>query len=221
MKNIKLALVLLLSASAAHAETVYVTDNLNLSLRSEPNNDAKVVKLVATGTPLIVVGEKNKAGFTRVKLSNGIEGYIQTRQIQKEPPAREQMESLNKTIKSLQAENLGLKAELKVAKDSITPGTTLEKSLAIERDNLSLELGELKKASSNVIELKNERDELQERVVNSERELEQLRRENQALKDTSNQDWFLYGGILSIFSVILGFILPKLGWRRKNSWNSF
>ncbi|WP_239649779.1 TIGR04211 family SH3 domain-containing protein [Methylocucumis oryzae] len=113
MKNIKLALVLLLSASAAHAETVYVTDNLNLSLRSEPNNDAKVVKLVATGTPLIVVGEKNKAGFTRVKLSNGIEGYIQTRQIQKEPPAREQMESLNKTIKSLQAENLGLKAELK------------------------------------------------------------------------------------------------------------
>ncbi|WP_239649780.1 hypothetical protein [Methylocucumis oryzae] len=71
--------------------------------------------------------------------------------------------------------------------------------MAIERDNLSLELGELKKASSNVIELKNERDELQERVVNSERELEQLRRENQALKDTSNQDWFLYGGILSIF----------------------
>ena len=221
MKNIKLALVMLLLALAAHAETVYVTDNLNLSLRSEPNNDAKVVKLVATGTPLIVVGEKNKAGFTRVKLSNGIEGYIQTRQTQKEPPAREQMESLNKTIKSLQAENLGLKAELKVAKDSITPGTTLEKSLAIERDNLSLELGELKKASSNVIELKNERDELQERVVNSERELEQLRRENQALKDTSNQDWFLYGGILSIFSVILGFILPKLGWRRKNSWNTF
>ncbi len=212
---------MLLLALAAHAETVYVTDNLNLSLRSEPNNDAKVVKLVATGTPLIVVGEKNKAGFTRVKLSNGIEGYIQTRQTQKEPPAREQMESLNKTIKSLQAENLGLKAELKVAKDSITPGTTLEKSLAIERDNLSLELGELKKASSNVIELKNERDELQERVVNSERELEQLRRENQALKDTSNQDWFLYGGILSIFSVILGFILPKLGWRRKNSWNTF
>ena len=68
------------------------------------------------------------------------------------------------------------------------------------------------------MQLKNERDELQERVVNAERELQQLKLENQSLKDSSNQDWFLYGGILSFLSVLLGFILPKLGWRRKNSW---
>lgn len=223
MNKILAFLLVMLSTgfSASYAETLYITDNVNLSLRSEPDNDAKVVKLLASGTPLTVIGEKNKSGFTQVRMNNGIEGYIQTRQLQKEPPAREQLDVCNKNIKTLQAENIGLKAELKVVKDSITPGTSLEKSLATERDRLSLELGELKKAASGVIQLKNERDELQERVVNAERELQQLKLENQALKDTANQDWFLYGGILSFFSVILGFILPKLSWRRKNSWDTF
>ncbi|MDO9105175.1 MAG: TIGR04211 family SH3 domain-containing protein [Methylovulum sp.] len=222
MKKILLSFVILWAGFATvQAETVYVTDNLNLSLRSEASNDAKVLKLLPTGTPLMVMGEKTKSGFTPVRMSNGMEGYIQTRHIQKEPPARDQVEASSKNLKALQTENAALKAELKTVKESITPGTSLEKSLATERDSLSLELGELKKAAAGVIQLKNERDELQERVVNAERELQQLKLENQALKDTTNQDWFLYGGILSLFSVILGFILPKLGWRRKSSWDSY
>jgi len=211
---------LLVFAGAVQAETVYVTDNLSLSLRSEANSQAGIVKSLASGTPLIVL-KGSKAGFTHVRTENGLEGYIQNSHIKKELPAREQLDTANKLVKSLQAENLSLQAELKIVKDSITPGSSLEKSLAAERDRLSLELNELKAAAAGVVQLKNERDELQERVVNSERELQQLKLENQALKDSSEQDWFLYGGILVFFSVILGFILPKLGWRRKSRWDSF
>jgi len=222
VKKILTSLVIIaLSAGIARAETVYVTDNLNLSLRSAPDNEARVVKLLPTGTQLTVIGEKTKSGFTPVRTSDGAEGFIQTRQTMKEPPARDVIETNNKTLRSLQSENLSLKAELKIVKDSITPGTSLEKSLALERDRLSLELGELKQAAAGVVQLKNERDELQERVVNAERKLEQLERENAGLKNTSEQDWFLYGGILVFFSVILGFILPKLGWRRKSSWDMY
>ncbi|MFZ2450418.1 MAG: TIGR04211 family SH3 domain-containing protein [Methylovulum miyakonense] len=222
MKKILTSLVIIsLSAGIARAETVYVTDNLNLSLRSAPDNEARVVKLLPTGTQLTVIGEKTKSGFTPVRTNDGAEGFIQTRQTMKEPPARDVIETNNKTLRSLQSENLSLKAELKIVKDSITPGTSLEKSLALERDRLSLELGELKQAAAGVVQLKNERDELQERVVNAERKLEQLERENAGLKNTSEQDWFLYGGILVFFSVILGFILPKLGWRRKSSWDMY
>ncbi|MDD2722528.1 MAG: TIGR04211 family SH3 domain-containing protein [Methylovulum sp.] len=220
-KLISSLVMLMLAVGAARAETVYVTDNLNLSIRSAPDNEAKVVKLIPTGTELTVVGEKTKSGFTPVRTSDGVEGFIQTRQTMKEPPAREQIETNNKTLKALQSENLSLKAELKMVKDSITPGTSLEKSLAMERDKLSLELNELKQAAAGVVQLKNERDELQERVVNAERKQEQLERENAGLKNTSDQDWFLYGGILVFFSVILGFILPKLGWRRKSSWDMY
>ena len=219
MKKIVIAFIsFLIGFGNAHAEIVYVTDNLNLTLRSDSNNDAKVVKLIPTGTPLTVTGEKTPAGFLPVQMNNGTEGYILARHVQKETPAREQLENLTKTIKTLENENAGLKTELKKTKDVITPGSTLEKTLAKQRDDLALELATLKQSASGVVQLKNERDELQERVVNAERELQQLKLENQSLKDSSNQDWFLYGGILSFLSVLLGFILPKLGWRRKNSW---
>ncbi|MGZ5028716.1 MAG: SH3 domain-containing protein, partial [Methylobacter sp.] len=52
--------ILLVTFGSAQAETVYVTDNLNLSLRSEENNNSKVVKLLPTGTPLTVI-EENKS----------------------------------------------------------------------------------------------------------------------------------------------------------------
>lgn len=223
MKKILISFYALIVAfGSAQAETVYVTDNLNLSLRSEPNNQSKVLKLLPTGTPLTVITENRKTGFTQVRLDNGTEGYIPTRNTIKEPPSRFQLETANKNLVSLQAENATLKADLAKLKDSITPGTSFEKSLAAERDQLSRELNELKKSASNTMQLKNERDELQERVVNVERDLQQFKLENQALKDSSKQDWFLYGGILSLAGVLLGFILPKIGWRRKGSgWDSF
>ncbi|CAA9892118.1 SH3 domain protein [Candidatus Methylobacter favarea] len=223
MKKILISLyVLLVVFASAQAETVYVTDSLNLSLRSEPSNQSKVVKLLPTGTPLTVISENKKTGFTHVRLENGIEGYMPTRNTIKEPPSRFQLETTNKTLASLQTENASLKADIAKLRDSITPGTSIEKSLAAERDQLSRELSELKKSAANTLQLKNERDELQERVVNVERDLQQFKLENQALKDSSKQDWFLYGGVLSLAGVLFGFILPKIGWRRKNSgWDSF
>ena len=215
--------ILLVTLSSAQAETVYVTDNLNLSLRSEENNTSKVVKLLPTGTPLTILELNKSTGFARVQLRDGTEGYMPIRNTMKEPPSRAQLEVANKNQASLEAENAAIKAELSTIKDSITPGSTLEQSLARERDMLSRELSELKKTAASTVELKNQRDELQERVVNVERELQQYKLENQALQDTTNQDWFLYGGLLALIGVILGFILLKLSWRRSrtSSWDTF
>ncbi len=182
---------------------------------------SKVLQVLPIGTPLTVIKENKKSGFTRVRTINGIEGYIENRHITRELPILNQKEPSSKVIESLQIENTALKAELATVKSSITPGTTLEQSLVKERDQLSRELAELKKTAASSIQLKNERDELQERVVSVERDLQQFKLENQALKDTANQDWFLYGGILALAGVLLGFILPKLGWRRKSSWDSY
>jgi SH3 domain protein len=221
MKTVLRLLLLFVCVKSAQAETVYVTDNLNLSLRSEEDTHSKVLKLLPTGTPLTVIKENAATGFLFVRLNDGMEGFIPARNTMKEIPSRQQLDTVTKNMLGLQAENATLKAELSTLRESITPDTPLEQSLATERDQLSRELNELKKASANTIQLKNERDELQERVVNVERDLQQFKLENQALKDTTKQDWFLYGGLLSLFGVILGFVLPKISWRRKSSWDSF
>jgi SH3 domain protein len=215
-------LFIVLPIASAHAKTVYVTDNLNLALRAGEDTQSKVIKMLPTGTPLTVIQENKSTGFAYLRTDNGVVGYMPIRNTMLEPPSRKQLETANKELAALQAENEKTKAELEKVKETLTPGTTLEQSLATERDQLNRELIEIKQSSANVIQLKEQRDELQERVVNAERELEQFRLENQALQDSTNQDWFLYGGALTIIGVLLGFILPKLSFGRKSSsWDTF
>jgi SH3 domain protein len=213
--------MLILTFSSAQAETVYVADDLNLSLRNSASNQGKILKSLPTGTPLTVIDKQGKAEFIHVRLVDGTEGYIRSRYTKKQAPALDPKDTSSKNITPLQSDNAALRSELASLKESLTPGSSLEKSLATERDQLARELNELKKTAASSLQLKNERDELQERVVNVERDLQQFKLENQALKDTGSQDWFLYGGILSLVGVLLGFILPKLGWRRKSSWDSY
>ena len=213
--------ILLVTINSAQAETVYVSDDQNLSLRNAASIHAKVLKLLPTGTPLTLSDKQTKSEFIHVRLIDGTEGYIKSRYTKKQPPAIDPKDTASKNLALLQSDNAALRTELNTLKESLTPDSSLEKSLAMERDQLARELNDLKKTAANAFQIKNERDELQERVVNVERDLQQFKLENQALKDTASQDWFLYGGILALAGVLLGFILPKLSWRRKSSWDSF
>lgn len=211
--------LLIIFSTSAYAKTVYVTDNLDLPLRSEESNKGKIISLLPTGTPLNVLGENSKSGFSRVQLKSGMQGFIATRNTMLQPPEHARLETTSKNLVDLKAENDSLKEELAKVKATITPGSTLEQSLTTERDRLDRELTEIKKTAASQIQLKDERDKLQEDIVNVKREFEQLKLENNALKDGANQDWFLYGGMLSLAGVILGFILPKLAWRRRSGWD--
>lgn len=123
--------------------------------------------------------------------------------------------------KNLAAQAPAATAEGVAAEDPNAPKTPLEFSLTKDKEALNRELTELKKTSANAVQIKTERDSLQERVVNVERDLQQVKLENQALKDSANQDWFLYGGGLALAGVLLGFIIPKISWGRRNTWGSF
>ncbi len=222
MKKIILSALMFASISAnANNDIVYVADDYNLTLWGTPNYTGKL-KSLPTGTPLTVISEHPTSnGLTKVKTIDGTEGFIKTKYVKNEAPEHDRNDIAAKNIAALQNQISKLEVELKAAKEVITPGTTLEESLAAERDKLSRELTELKKISGSAVQLKSEHDELQERFVNVERDLQQVKLENQALQDTANQDWFLYGGILALVGVLLGFILPKLRWKRRSSWDTY
>jgi SH3 domain protein len=211
--------LLLLVTVAVQAKTAYVTNNLDLPLRSKESAKSKILNLLPIGTPVEVLKENSKTGFSFVQLSNGMQGYIATKNTVTEPPSHTQQGIITSNLGSLTTENNSLKAELAKVKASIAPDTPLEQTLSVERDRLDRELTELKRTAGSQIQLKSERDKLQEDLVNVKREFEQLKLENNALKDGASQDWFLYGGMLSLAGVILGFILPKLAWRRKSGWD--
>jgi SH3 domain protein len=217
MKKTLSILILLLNGGTVAAETAYLTDHLDFSLRSGESVRNKTVKMLPSGTELTVLGKNPGTGYSHVRTADGIEGYIQTRLLQKEPSSPKLVEQSEQKIRQLESENTQMKAELETLKSDNALQT-----LTAERDKLRMDLSEIQQAASNAIQLKQQRDQLQERVVTVERELKQLKRENIALDDSSKQEWFLYGGALAFAGVILGMILPKLSRpRRSSSWDTF
>jgi len=222
VKNLLRSLfVLLITSTSVSAKTVYVTDTINFTLRSSESNRSKILKMLPSGTPLTVIEEDKESGYSKVR-TGGTEGYILTRHTTSKPISRWYLNKANEQLQELQKENKLINEELQQLKGNNNNALDSNQSLTQERDHLSKELNDLKQTAANAVQLKHQRDQLQERVISVERELQQLKRENQALEDSTNQDWFLYGGILSLFGVLLGFILPKMSWRRKTSnWDTF
>lgn len=207
---------------SVNAKTVYVTDTMKYTLRNSESNRSKILKMLPSGTALTVMDDNLGSSYTRVKTGSGVEGYILTRHTLDKPISKWYLNRANKKLESLQQEYDSIKQELTSIKGNNEATLSSNQSLSKERDQLSVELNDLRQTAANAIQLKHQRDQLQERVISVERELQQVKRENQTLEDSTNQDWFLYGGVLSLFGVILGFILPKLSWRRKTSnWDTF
>ena len=222
VKQIFPLLLLFIVSSTVSAKTVYVTDNVKLTLRSTENNRSKILKMLRSGTPLTLIKRNEVTGYSKVRLKNGIEGYILNTHTSNKPTSRWYLKIANKELALLQEENIHLKQELGAIKGENSEASSSQKSLSDERDQFRNELESLKQTATNAVQLKHQRDQLQERVVNVERELQQIKREKQALEDSTKQDWFLYGGMLSFIGIFLGLLLPKLSWQRKTSnWDTF
>jgi len=215
--------ILLFSSHTAFAKSVYVTDNHSFTLRSGESSSHKIIKMLKSGTRLTLLSENKDSGYSQVQTSAGVTGYIPTRFTLNKPISRWYLEKANKQLKVLQAENEQFKTTLKDLKQNNSGALSSNAELTKERDQLSTDLNDLRQTASNAIQLKRQNVELQERVVHVERELQQIKREKQALEDSTSQDWFLYGGILSFLGIFFGLLIPKISWQRKHSsnWDTF
>ena len=154
---------------------------------------------------------------------SGISTVFPTRFTIKKPVSSWYLDKANQQLKLLQEENQKINATLTALQKNNSSTTSSNESLTKERNQLTTDLKSIRQASSNAIEIQRQRNELQERVVNVERELQQLKRAKQALEDSTNQDWFLYGGILSFLGIFFGLLIPKISWHRKShgNWDTF
>jgi SH3 domain protein len=212
--------VLIIAFGSAQAEILYIADDTNLSLKGAPNSYGPLIKVLSTGTSVTVVGEP-KNGFIKVRLIDGTEGFIRTKYTKKEPPEQDPKDTASKSLVLLQNEISTLKTQLETAQKASTPDTPLEKTLATERDQLKTELIDLKLTAKNAKQIEKDRDELAKKFHDTTQELAQLKLENGILNNSSQRDWLSYGGALVIIGMILGFVLPKISWRRKSGWDSY
>ncbi len=213
-------IAVLAMASVQAAEKRYVTDQLEVTLRTGHSNQHKIIRMLPSGTPLEVLEEDPESGYTRVRVSPDIEGWVITRYLDRQPSGRQRAAALGRQVEKLKAELGKLKktqGNLLSSRDSTSKKNAL---LQQENERLQADLTKIRRTSANALALDDENRRLKKRLAELTQEHELALQSNQSLKDRSARDWFLVGAGVILLGMIIGLIIPKIRWRRKSSWGS-
>lgn len=219
MKIILLTLTLLASA-VAMAEPAYVSDELEIMVRSGKSGGHRIIATLKSGKRVNVIERDRPSGYAKVKLGETREGWVLSRLLDKTPSAKSRLAKTEAALAALKIKFNDSSQQLKQLSEKKGSLDAETSELRKTNTTLSRDLAQLKETSNNAVQILQERNQLQQRVVTIERELESLKRENDTLMSSDAQDWFLVGSGVLLLGIILGFILPKISWRKKSSWQS-
>ena len=222
MKPIPIVLALVLGlVSTAMAETRYVSDRLEIQMRTGKGTQFRILRMLPSGTALEILEVDQENGYSRVRTPSGVEGWVLSRFLMQGRAARDQLADAEKKLARLELENRKLSASLEDLQKTKGSIDTEREQLVKENRKLSQELEEIRRAASSALAIDAENKELKSRIVAYERQAQSLQQENEGLKDRTARDWFMVGAGVVILGMIIGLIIPRIRWRKKSSWDTF
>ena len=218
VKKTSLFLAGLLLPILVQAKSIqYVSDQLVITMRSGQGSQYQILKTLPSGTRLEVL-EASDTGYSKVRNSEGVEGWVLTRYLSPEPISKEKLAVAQSRLKRLKDQNNKLKQELTILQNSSRDLEAERAALVSKSESANAELERLNQVAAQPILLDNQNRQLKQQNVSLEKELQLIQQENQSLKDRSQREWFFAGAGVLLGGMLLGLIIPKLRWRKKSGW---
>lgn len=200
--------LLVLAGPVLAQQVMYVSDRMQITVRTDPTNDARVLAMVSSGEQVTAL-EDNGEGWMRVQTPAGKEGWVLKRHLMEEKPAALRLKEMTPQDKTAGQRLEELQRELAAARKA------LAQAEGRSQDSES-SLARLQRDCAEVIKLREEHAKLQEECQQKAVALEELTTENESLRFGTNIKWFLAGGGV----LLLGWILGAAFSRRKRRWSS-
>jgi SH3 domain protein len=215
-----LFLLVILTGNAL-AETRYVSDRLEITMRSGKSTSHGILRMLRSGTPVDVLETDKASGYSRIKTRSGKEGWVLTRFLMSGPAARDRLAEAEKRLAELELENRKMHTTMAGLQEEMSSVEKERQNLDSEHRDVSQELAEIKRTASSALAIDSENKELKSRMVALERSLQTVQQENENLKDRTARDWFMVGAGVVLLGIIVGLIIPRIRWRKKSSWDTF
>ncbi len=178
-----------------------------------------IKKMLTSGERLSVI-ETDPSGYSKVLTAKGVEGWVLTRYLTNTPSARNRVASSEQKVANLELELAKAKEEIQSLSSQNSTAGSQNMTLKETSQRLKKELDDLKRTASNAVALDNENRQLKEKIQQIDHKMQSLVLENAALKDNEAKNWFLIGAAVLFGGIILGLILPRLRFQKKNSWGN-
>lgn len=216
-------MVFLLSAGApALAQaTRYVTDQLEVDMRTGESTQHRIVAMLRSGTRVQVLEDNPETGWSRVRTEQGAEGWVLTRFLENTPSARERLARADQEIARHNATIRDLTEKQRSATGDAGELRRQVEELTRTNQTQEQELNRIRRTSANAIALDEENRTLKEQLGRLERDHQMLQQQNEVLRDSTSRDWFIVGAGVVLLGIIIGLIIPKIRWKRKSAWNRF
>jgi len=203
----------LLNVATAAAETAYINDIIRLSVRSGPANDQKSLGLVESGQMVDVL--KSSDEWSLIRTATGIEGYVLSRYLTSQPPAKFRFDQVQEKNKTLTAQAAGLVEEttrLKADNEKLAATAAAgQRELAA----LKNEFAAFRKDAAEVTELKAKYQRLEAELAERQEKIAQLENPSNELLNPNNLYWFLAGAGVLLAGFFTGFSV-----KRQRRWSS-
>lgn len=220
-KTVIVSIILLISTSVSAQAKRYITDAFEVTMRSGTSTANSIVRILKSGEAVIILEEDLASQYSLVELDDGTKGYVLSRYLDEIPSARDRLELLqqkstrqNQSISALNTEIAQLKSDL----NSQQTDNAVLKSTLLASEN---ELEEVRTAAENTLDILDENEQLDAIIETLRKEKQMLSDENDSLKDSTRIDWFFRGAAAFLIAFLLGIIVTRIRWRKKDSWGSY
>ena len=207
--------------AGAFAQSAWVTDQFEITLRTGPSTSNAIQMMLASGTELSVVERDGDSGWTRVRTPGGTEGWVLSRYLMREMSAREQLEALRAELSNANTRGSSLNTELEGIRGEYDDATSRIETLESEKATLEQELADIKRTAANVISINAENTQLRDGLAAAEIRIGSLEQENRELGGQAARFWFVTGAAVLILGMILGIWLPRIRWQRRSRYDRF
>lgn len=210
-------------ALSAAAQTAYVSnqrdiDEFEITVRTGESTDHQILRMLSGGDQVEVLARSQDSGYAQIRLSDGRTGYVLSRFLSDRPSARQRLQRAQQELATLAAEKARVDEQLETLRADQSQSSAITSDLTERNEALDAELAQIKATAADALNLDASNKALRSRLAASEKSIDALRAENSKLRTGSAQSWFLIGAGAVLVGALLGFLLPRLRWRRKSRW---
>lgn len=205
---------LLILPAASVAETVYVSEDFEITMRTGPGTDRKIISLVQSGKALDILEKGDE--WSMVRDHNGKEGWVLNRYITPNQPCAMVLGRVRQDFDVLNAKYKDLKDnfdELNAQKQATDADLSQNQK---DRDELSAAYETLKKEAADFLKLKQRHKQVSADLEAEKTLAAKLDEENMQLKRSRIIQWVLTGGGI----MLVGFFIGLFSSSRRKSRSS-
>jgi SH3 domain protein len=205
----------------AAAESVWISDQFEVMLRTGPSTSNAIERMLPSGTELEVLERDRESGYSRVQTTAGTEGWVLTRYLMSEPSAREQLATLTSQLTNAAEQGSSMTSQLAAINREVDTAQRRIAELEREKQSLAQELAEIKRTAANVLSINTQNRELRDQLSGAELRADTLAQQTRELASQSRRYWFMAGALVLVVGIILGIWLPRVRWQRRSRYDRF